>query len=404
MVPRTSSVLGLAFLASASCQGPEGTPDAPPLDAPTSEPWPADVAARDGGLELAARADAILGPAFAATPASLVQCVGGVAVVVTPTEELVRGWGATELGGTRVPDSTTLFQIGSLTKVFTGLGVARLVEEGAFTADTPAGDLLAADLREAASSWPSMAALVTHHAGLPTFPSNLVDRDGDGVRDPGIDPRSPAAGYGRVELRAALAAWSPLPDEPYRYSNVGAGLAGLAVQDHLGLAGHDEVLQRVVADDLGLEDTWGEVAAIPEAERERLATGYAVDGTARATGIPGEMGVLASAGEIVTSGRDMRRVLRALVGLEPTPLAGAIARATTPLADGPEGRAMGYAVEIEESAGRVRYRKGGNTSSYAAYLIWSTSPPVGVALLTNCGGFMRVVDLAAALHDAAQAP
>jgi hypothetical protein len=65
---------------------------------------------------------------------------------------------------------------------------------------------------------------------------------------------------------------------------------------------------------------------------------------------------------------------------------------------------MGYAVEIEESAGRVRYRKGGNTSSYAAYLIWSTSPPVGVALLTNCGGFMRVVDLAAALHDAAQAP
>ena len=379
-------------------------PDARPLDAPASEPQAADVPSLDGGLDLAAQADAILGPAFASTPASLAQCVGGVAVIVTPTEELVAGWGATELGGARVPDSTTLFQIGSLTKVFTGLAVARLVEEGEFTADAPAGALLAADLRDAVSTWPSMAALVTHHAGLPTFPSNLVDRDADGVRDPGIDPRSPAAGYGRGALRASLAAWSPLPDEPYRYSNVGVGLAGLAVQDHLGLAGHDEVLQRLIADDLGLEDTWGEVAAIPAAERARLATGYVVEGTARATGIPGEMGVLASAGEIVTSGRDMRRVLRALVGLEPTPLAAAIARATVPLADGPEGRAMGYAVEIEESAGRVRFRKGGNTSSYAAYLIWSTSPPVGVALLTNCGSFMRVVDLAAALHDAAQAP
>jgi CubicO group peptidase (beta-lactamase class C family) len=401
-------VIGLALAAATSCQGAGEAEDAR-LDGPTPSDAHGDVARAedsgpDAGADLAARADAILGPAFAATPTSLDECVGGVAVLVTADAELVRGWGATELGGARTPDGTTLFQIGSLTKVFTGLAVARLIEDGAFSADTPAGELLAADLRDAVPSWPSMVALLSHHGGLPTFPSNLVDRDGDGLRDPGIDPRSPAAGYGRLELRASLAGWSPLPDEPYRYSNVGVGLAGLAVQDHLGLTGHDEVLRRLVTGDLGMRDTWGEVAAIPAAERGRLAAGHVVEGTSRAPGIPGEMGVLASAGEIVTSARDMQRLLRALLGLDATPLAGAIARATAPAADGPEGRAMGYAVEIEESAGRVRYRKGGNTSSYAAYLIWSTSPPAGVALLTNCGGFMRVVDLAAALHDAAQAP
>ena len=235
------------------------------------------------------------------------------------------------------------------------------------------------------------------------FPDNLVDRDGDGNRDPGIDPLSPAAGYARADLRAALAGWSPPSSPPsYLYSNLGLGLAGLAIQDHLGLPSHHAVLRRLVTEDLAMLDTWGEVAAIPTEARPRLADGHTVEGAARVVGIPGQMGVLASAGEIVTSGRDLRLLLRALVGIDPSPLDPAIVRATTPLAAGPEGRQMGYAVEIDESAGLVRYRKAGATSSFGAYLMWSTEPPAGVAVLTNCGGFSAVVGLAAALHDAAR--
>ncbi len=399
-------------LAVVCCAGPRGDGDAGVADA-TRDVAMRDVSSSDGGsgdgsgsdadrVSLLARADAVMVPAFSATPASLGQCVGGVAVIVTPTEELVRGWGATTLGGSSTPDASTLFQIGSLTKVFTGLAMAREVERGAFGVDTSAGELLAADLRGATSRWATMGALITHHAGLPAFPGNLVDRDGDGMRDPGIDPRSPAAGYSRVDLRAALASWTAPASAPYLYSNVGTGLAGLALQDHLGLASHHEVLRRTVADDLRMTETWGEVAAIPASVRPRLATGHAVQGAARVAGIPGEMGVLASAGEIVTTGEDMRRFLRALVGLDTTPLAGAITRATTRLADGPDGRGMGYAIEIEDRGGTTRYRKGGNTSSYAAYLLWSARPQIGVAVLTNCGSFMPVVGLAEALHDAAR--
>jgi hypothetical protein len=93
-----------------------------------------------------------------------------------------------------------------------------------------------------------------------------------------------------------------------------------------------------------------------------------------------------------------------LTRLEPTPLDGAIARASAPLAEGPAGRAMGYAIEVETSGGVVLHRKGGNTSSYGAYLVWSTVPPVGVAVLTNCGGFSRVAELALALHEDARRP
>lgn len=407
--PMLLSAAGLA------CVGPGTVGDAgledraatepPDPDAAVSDASSADVARNDAATAtLAARVEALMRPAFDPTPSSLAQCVGGVAVIVTPAEERMGGWGATTLGGSVSPDASTLFQIGSLTKVFTGLAMAQRIEEGAFGPDTRAGELLAEDLRGASASWPTMAALITHHGGLPAYPSNLVDRDGDGRRDPGIDPRSPAAGYGRADLRAALASWTSPSDAPYSYSNVGSGLVGLALQDQLGLESHDETLRRTVTSELGMRETWGEVSAIPPEARARLADGHAREGDARVIGIPGQMGVLASAGEIVTSARDMRLLLRALTGLERTGLAGAISRATTPLAAGPDGREMGYAIEIENLAGVVRYRKGGNTSSYAAYLLWSTSPQVGVAVLTNCGGFMSVVTLSEQLYEAARSP
>jgi CubicO group peptidase (beta-lactamase class C family) len=379
--------------------GDASTPDAGAIDAG------ADASSSDAGSpvhDLAARADAISSPAFTPNPTDLTQCVGGAAVIVTPDETVVRGWGATELGGTVAPGADTLFQIGSVTKVFTGLAAARLVEEGTITLDTAPDAMLAADLRDALPSWPTLRALLTHHAGLPAFPDNLVDRDGDGMRDPGIDPRSPASGYGRGDLRASLEGFVAPPEAPYSYSNVGIGIAGIALQDRLALTNYDATLRQLVTDDLAMRDTWGEVAAIPAEALGRLATGHAVRGAERVPGILGQMGVLASAGEIVTTPADMARFLRAVVGLDATALAGAITRATTSLEPGPEGRMMGYAVEVETLEGITLYRKGGNTSSYGAYLIWSTEPAVGVAVLTNCGGFMRVVELAEALHAAAR--
>lgn len=419
----------------ASCAESPSSLDAAPVGAPDAAPMGAldamqvsaldampvdalDAGARDAAADADARGDAgvedagptalaleieaIAGPAFAATPSGAEQCIGGVTVVVTPAAELVRGWGAMALGGGPVPDGDTLFQVGSISKLFTGLGLARRVEEGALSATTSVGTLLAADLRGARSSWPTMGALITHHSGLPVFPENLADRDGNGTRDPDIDPRSPATGYDREDLRRALAALTVPPAAPYLYSNLGVGLAGLALADHLGVPTYHEVLSRLVTTDLAMLDTYGEVAAIPAAARARLATPHVSNGARRTPGIMGEMGVLASAGEIVTTGQDLRRLLRALTGLAPGPLDAAIARATARLDDGPGGASMGYAIEIDPSEGLVRYRKGGNTSGFTAYIVWSTTPAVGVAVLTNCGGFMRVVELADALHAAAR--
>ena len=407
---RVAASLGAMALVLAACGGGGGgvAPGPSGAAAPPQAPAPSPPAASAGdGVEqekaLLQRVDAIMAPAFAPTPADLEQCVGGVAVVVTPTRELVRGYGATALGGTTAPGGTTLFQIGSISKAFTGIAMARLVEEGAFGPGTSVGALLGADLRDAAASWPTVGALISHRSGLPEMPANFVDRDGDGRPDAGIDLRSPGTGYSRADLRSALQGWRAPASAGYRYSNLGIGLVAVGLQDHLGLGGHHATMRRLVTDALGMRDTWGEVDAIPPAALERLATGHVVDGARRVPGIVGRMGVLAGAGEIVTTGEDMLRLLRAVTGREASPLAPAIARATVPLNTGPGPRQIGYAIEIDRQiAGLERFLKGGETTGFSAYLQWSAAPRAGVAVLTACGGFRRVVELAEALHEAAR--
>lgn len=329
------------------------------------------------------------------------RCVGAVVAVVTPEGTLVRGYGATVADGTTVPDGDTLFQIGSISKVFTGLELARLVVAGEVAIDAPAMSLGGADLLAATPSARfTLGDLVTHHAGLPEMPPNLVDRDGDGRPDPDADPLSPGHDYARADLLATL------PDLPlggaaaYKYSNLGLGLLALMLQDHTGAGSFDAVLGGHLKPALGLTSTWGNVDAIPADARPRLVQGYGLRDEQRVPGYPAEMGVLAGSGEIVTTGADMARFLAAVTGHTPTELDPAIALALTPLADSPMADvALGYAFEVHDEAGGARYTKGGGTPSFTAYLSFHRAPAVGAFVMTSCTGFHATRGLAMTLDD-----
>ena len=246
----------------------------------------------------------------------------------------------------------------------------------------------------------TLADLATHHAGLPDMPANLVDRDGDGTRDPGADPLSPAAGYARLDLAHALAADPPGAAAGYRYSNLGVGLLGLALADQLGTASHHAVLRALVADALGMSDTWGQVAALDAAAIARVAPGLAVNGGRRVAGRLAQMGVLAGAGEVVTSGDDLVHLLAALTGNVTSALDDAIELALASHATGPSAAIdLGYAFEIERLPDGARYTKGGATASYTAYLAFRRTPAEGAVILSPCGGFSAVRDLALALDE-----
>src|SRR5262249_28334065 len=96
--------------------------------------------------------------------------------------------------GTAKPDS--IFEIGSITKTFTGLLLAQMVAQGKVTLDEPVRALLPlGTLAKPTGPEITVLDLITQHSGLPRMPDNF---------DP-ADPQNPYADYNKVKLYEFLA-------------------------------------------------------------------------------------------------------------------------------------------------------------------------------------------------------
>lgn len=129
--------------------------------------------------------------------------------------------------GTAKPDS--LFEIGSISKTFTGLMLARMVVEGKAQLDAPVRELLpAATAAKPAGQEITLLDLATHHSGLPPMPDNFHP----------ADPHNPLADYGPEQLYAYLAKHGAAKpeDATFAYSNLGFGLLGQALAVRAGKA------------------------------------------------------------------------------------------------------------------------------------------------------------------------
>jgi CubicO group peptidase (beta-lactamase class C family) len=321
----------------------------------------------------------------------LSHCPSAVVAVVTPMQSFVRGYGRAHDGEVTPPDGDTIFQIGSVTKVFTGLGIAELVVNGLMqVTDSVSGSLPAEVVPSTSWPDPTLRDLVTHYAGFRIMPTNVAPEH----------PLSPAEGYSRADLREYLESWTPLEPRAYRYSNTGIGILGLVLEEHVGTASFDAAIRATVLSDLGMNDTYGETAAIPDSARVRMADGHFAQGAQWTPGVFASMGALAGAGEMASTGNDMLRFLEVMSGKQSTSLDAAIELATTPIAPAVNGFEIGYAITIERGLGMDRFMKAGNTPSFGAFIVFRRSRPTGVAVLSSCGDDFPVHELAMSIFDA----
>ena len=146
-------------------------------------------------------------------------------------------------------DADTIFEIGSVTKVFTATLLAAAAEAGALALDEP----VVACIPELSSlpAGVTLERLATHTSGLPRLPGNLW---ATWIRH----PRDPYAGYRARHLIAFLRSWTPPATLPGRdstlYSNLGYELLTLALERRLG-GSYAELLRRWVTGPLGLDST-----------------------------------------------------------------------------------------------------------------------------------------------------
>jgi CubicO group peptidase (beta-lactamase class C family) len=169
--------------------------------------------------------------------------------------------------GTAKPDS--IFEIGSITKTFTGLVLAQMVAQKKVTLDEPVRELLPAGfVAKPVGPEITLLDLATHHAGLPwdANPFNKAD----------LKYFIPYAWYGDVgfgvpQLREFLAQHIARPANPeYRYSNIGSALLGYSLSQRAGLP-YEQLLRREITGPLHMNDTLIELSP---AQQKRLIRGY----------------------------------------------------------------------------------------------------------------------------------
>lgn len=148
------------------------------------------------------------------------------------------------------PDADTVFEIGSLSKVFTSLLLAEAVTRGEVTLDQPIQELVPAEIESPTRDGQGITLrnLSTHASGLPRLPGTLAT--------PSVDLTDPYATYDATKLFSDLqsSTLATKPGTTYLYSNFGAGLLGELLATKAGKTYGDLLAERI-ATPLGLSRT-----------------------------------------------------------------------------------------------------------------------------------------------------
>ena len=272
----------------------------------------------------------------------------------------------TATGVEATPDS--LFQIGSVTKVWTATLLMRQIERGRLTLDTPVSEVLP----EFAVADPEVTKTVTIRHLL----SHTSGIDGDLFLDTGRGDDC-VAKY--VEACAGLTQNHPI-GATQSYCNSGFVIAG-RVAERLGGKRWDDLLREEIAEPLGLTHTW----TLPEdVLRFRAAMGH-VEGGAPAP-VWGLMRGMGPAGLICARPADVVAFARAHLegGLLDDPQAMWEPQVDVPNPHG-LGRQWGIGWILDEWSGQRVLSHGGNTIGQHA-MLWAVPGTGTVACVTANGG------------------
>jgi CubicO group peptidase (beta-lactamase class C family) len=216
-----------------------------------------------------------------------------------------KGYGRQADEKSNLLDSKSLFEIGSITKVFSGMLLAKAVVDGKLQLDSKINEFLPSDMMvkyfkprgEDAEAIPiSLKNISTHVSGLPRLPTNLRP----------ANPKNPYADYDIERMKEFLQEYRVrrAPETKSEYSNFAVGLLGWVLSEKAG-TDYESLLKAEILSPLKMTNTFIE---IPGTELARFATGHTVDDDPTS---PWEMNVLAGAGGIRSCTEDLVKFMQA---------------------------------------------------------------------------------------------
>jgi len=271
-----------------------------------------------------------------------------------------------------------IFEIGSLSKVFTGLLLAQAVDKGTLRLSDTLGALLEGSVSFSSRNTAgiTLGQLVTHTSCLPGLPENAN----------AIPAAAQITQYTRDQLWHALAGTRIASQAPCpgAYSNFGFAVLGELLSQRAGKP-WSELVRTQVTGPLGMRDT---VQTLSPAQERRRPAGFVRNVAAR----PWTMTAFAGAGGLHSTVPDLLVFSKALMAGRKGPLGPAAERLTSPLAPyGQKGTWIGYGVFLPATGSTVWVNAGLTDGFAAEWIAWPDRGEAIVILVSNIAAPSRLI-------------
>jgi CubicO group peptidase (beta-lactamase class C family) len=279
------------------------------------------------------------------------------------------GYGETVIGNKTAPTKFTLYEIGSISKTFTGILLAYFAQQEIVKLDDPVNKYLPDSIPELSYNGKkvTLASLSNHSSGLPRLPGNMFE---------GADMMNPYKNYDEQKLFRFLKNFK-LQREPgaqYDYSNLAVGLLGTILERVSGKS-YEQLVKEIITEPLEMSNTR---LTLTESGKQNFAQAYNRDRAVNSW----EFQALAAAGGIRSCVRDMLLYAKAQLDGGNTPLAKAIALSHQ-LTFEKDGKRVGLGWHFVTSKGKKYVFHNGQTGGYCSALVVNPETKNAVVMLTN---------------------
>lgn len=283
--------------------------------------------------------------------------------------------------------SSSVYEIGSVTKVFTTTLLAGAVKRGEVSLDAPISDYLPKTVKVPSRGGKQITLrhLAMHTSGLPRLPDNLNPKD----------INNPYADYTVEKMYEFISSYA-LPreiGEKYEYSNLGSGLLGHILSLRTKTS-YEDLIKKRIAESLGMKNTT--ITLMPEL-KARLAPGHNAQGNA----VPNwDFRVIAPAGAIRSDVQDVATFVSAAMNVKNSPLADVFAQMYAPRTETGTANvkvALGWHV-LQNGADEIIWHNGG-TGGYHSFIGFIKSKKRGVVVLTNSSQSIDDIGLRILTHN-----
>ena len=271
--------------------------------------------------------------------------------------------------GDSAPNPHTTYELGSITKTWTGMLLADAVKRGEMKLDAPLATHLP-ELKGTPAGAATLEQLATHTSGLPRLPED--DAWGTALAVASND--NPYAGWDAERvIKAAGSAQLETPGT-LAYSNLGMALLGLAEARAAGASEWAELAQQRILTPLGMTETF--IVDEDDANSSDLATPHLANG--QTTAGWGSTGYAPAGSSTRTTAADMATFAAAVIeGRAPG------AEALKPRAEASQGRKIGLAWFTDtDDSGSLVWHNGG-TGGSSSIIALDPATKTGLVALSN---------------------